>query len=165
MEIVVLLIVGGAVLIFLETVLPGLIAGILGFCCLVSGVVMSYMQFEMRTANLILAAVLIGLTAGTLLYLRFFPESRAAKVFVSKGTVGDLGVEKPELLHQTGTALTLLRPSGAAVINGRRVDVVSEGPLIEKGTPIRVILVEGSRVVVRALNDQPSVTTKEKPYA
>lgn len=167
MEIVLLLIVGGAVLIFLETMLPGLIAGILGFCCVVSGVVLAYMRFDLRTANLVLAAVLLGLTAGTLLYFRYFPESRTARLFVSKGTVGELGVEKPELLHQTGTALTPLRPSGTALINSRRVDVVSEGPLIQAGTPIRVMVVEGSRVVVRALNDTNSaiIKTKDKPYA
>lgn len=165
MEIVVLLIVGGAVLIFLETVLPGLIAGIVGFCCVVSGVVIAYMKFDARTANLVLTAVLLGLVTGALLYLRYFPESRAAKMFVSKGTIGGLGVERPELLHQAGAALTSLRPSGVALIDGRRVDVVAEGPFIERGAPIQVILVEGSRVVVRALNDQNSaIKAKDKPY-
>jgi membrane-bound serine protease (ClpP class) len=59
--------------------------------------------------------------------------------------------EKPELLQQTGTAFTQLRPAGTALINGRRVDVVTEGQLIERGTPVRVVAVEGMRVVVRAV--------------
>jgi len=37
-----------------------------------------------------------------------------------------VGAAKPELLHQTGTALTALRPSGTALIDGKRVDVVTE---------------------------------------
>jgi len=44
-----------------------------------------------------------------------------------------------------------LRPSGTAVINGKRIDVVTEGPFVERGSPIKVVEVEGARVVVRAV--------------
>ena len=84
-------------------------------------------------------------------WFKFFPQSRLAKLFISQRTVGDIGTEKPELLHQTGTAFTSLRPSGTAVINGKRIDVVTEGPFVERGSPIKVVEVEGARVVVRAV--------------
>jgi len=128
MELVVSLLVIGAILLILETVLPGAIAGVLGVCCLVAGVVI-----------------------GFVLWLRFFPESRLGRKFVSDDSVGDIRAERPELLHQTGEAFTQLRPSGTALINGRRVDVVTEGGLIERGTPIKVVAIEGMRVVVRPL--------------
>jgi membrane-bound serine protease (ClpP class) len=150
METVVTLILVGAALLLLETVLPGMIAGILGILCLVAGVVMGYATFGMRTGNLILFAVGLGLIIGTLYWIKYFPNSSMAKVFVSRQTVGDLGVEKPELLNQTGVAHTNLRPSGTAVINGQRIDVVTEGAMIERGTPIKVVAIEGMRVVVRA---------------
>jgi len=67
--------------------------------------------------------VVVGLVTGTVCWLKFFPDSRLAKVFISQKTVGDIGTERPELLDQTGTALTNLRPSGTALINGRRIDV------------------------------------------
>ena len=82
--------------------------------------------------------------------MKYFPESRFARLFISRRTVGDIGTERPELLNQSGAALTTLRPSGTAVINGQRVDVVTEGSLIEAGTPVKVVAVEGLRVVVRA---------------
>jgi membrane-bound serine protease (ClpP class) len=47
--------------------------------------------------------------------------------------------------------LTKLRPSGTAVINGKRVDVVTEGAFIEPGQSIKVVAIEGLRVVVRAV--------------
>jgi membrane-bound serine protease (ClpP class) len=150
METVVTLILVGAALLLLETVLPGMIAGILGILCLVAGVIMGYATFGMRTGNMILFAVGLGLVIGTLYWIKYFPNSSMAKVFVSQGTVGDLGVEKPELLNQTGVAYTNLRPSGTAVINGQRIDVVTEGAMIERGTPIKVMAIEGIRVVVRA---------------
>ena len=49
-----------------------------------------------------------------------------------------------------GTAHTILRPSGKAVIDGQLVDVVSQGDLIPAGTSLRVLAVEGPRVVVAA---------------
>ena len=86
---------------------------------------------------------------GVFCWLKFFPESRIAGLFISRRTVGELGVTKPELLHRTGVAITQLRPSGTAFINGKRVDVVTEGGLIEQGASIKVVAVEGLRVVVR----------------
>jgi len=151
MATVVTLILAGAALLLLETVLPGMIAGIAGFGCLVAGVLAAYLNFDVRTANLVFLAVVVGLTAGALCWFKFFPQSRLAKLFISQRTVGDIGTEKPELLHQTGTAFTSLRPSGTAVINGKRVDVLTEGPFIERGSPIKVVEVEGARVVVRAV--------------
>jgi len=150
METVVTLILVGAALLLLETVLPGMVAGILGILCLVAGVVVGYASFGVRTGNLILLAVGTGLVIGTLYWIKYFPNSTMARMFVSRGTVGDLGVEKPELLNQSGVAFTNLRPSGTAVINGRRVDVVTEGAMIERGTPVKVVAIEGMRVVVRA---------------
>jgi membrane-bound serine protease (ClpP class) len=49
----------------------------------------------------------------------------------------------------TGIALTDLRPSGIATIDGERVDVVTEGEHISEGESIEVVLDEGYRHVVR----------------
>jgi membrane-bound ClpP family serine protease len=145
------LVLVGAALLLLETILPGLIAGFLGLCCLIGGIAVGYSSFGVRVGNLILLGVGFGLLVGTLVWIKYFPESRVAKVFISRRIVGDLNVDKPELLDQTGIAQTNLRPSGAAIINGKRVDVVTEGSMIERGATIRVVAVEGMRVVVRAV--------------
>jgi membrane-bound serine protease (ClpP class) len=42
-----------------------------------------------------------------------------------------------------------LRPAGVALVNGRRVDVVTEGGLIAAGARVKVVAIEGNRVVVR----------------
>ncbi len=52
-------------------------------------------------------------------------------------------------LGRFGTAVTLLRPSGTAEIDGVRLSVVTEGEFIPEGTPVQVVMVQGSRVVVR----------------
>ena len=53
------------------------------------------------------------------------------------------------LLGATGTALSDLRPSGIAEIEGRRVDVVTSGEYLPRGETIEVISDEGYRRVVR----------------
>jgi membrane-bound serine protease (ClpP class) len=155
MEIVVILLIAGAILLALETVLPGLVAGFVGFACLVTAVVIGYTRFGAQTGNLLLFIVLAGLVAGAALWIKYFPDSRFGRMFVSQRVVGELGVERPDLVGHTGTAFTQLRPSGTALIQGRRVDVVSEGVLIPRGTPVKVVAVEGLRVVVRPLEDGP----------
>ncbi len=53
------------------------------------------------------------------------------------------------LVGQTGIAMTLLRPSGKAEINGHLVDVMSEGSFIPEGSLVEVVQCSGNRVVVR----------------
>jgi membrane-bound serine protease (ClpP class) len=151
MEIVITLLAAGVLLLLAESVLPGMIAGIIGACCLIAGLTEGYLKYGARTGNMILAGLLITLVIGFSLWLKYFPNSRAARLFISRQVVGDIGTERPALLNQTGTAFTQLRPAGTALINGQRVDVVTEGQLIERDTPIQVVAVEGMRVVVRAL--------------
>lgn len=53
------------------------------------------------------------------------------------------------LLGQVGTATSMLRPAGMAKFGDRYIDVVTEGDFIAPGTPIQVIEVEGTRIVVK----------------
>ncbi|MBT8338453.1 MAG: serine protease, partial [Desulfatitalea sp.] len=48
-----------------------------------------------------------------------------------------------------GRAATDLRPSGVAVIDKTRVDVVTRGEYIQKNTQIEVIAVRGNAIIVR----------------
>jgi len=150
MELIATLLIIGVVLMLLETVLPGMVAGIAGFCCLLAAVIVAYNQFGFQTGNAVLGGVVAALLVGMVLWVKFFPTSRMARPFVSHRVIGGTS-EKCELLHKTGTAYTNLRPSGTALIEGERVDVVTEGSMISKGTPIQVVQIEGMRIVVRAV--------------
>ncbi|HEY6169216.1 MAG TPA: NfeD family protein [Verrucomicrobiae bacterium] len=151
MTTVIILLLAGAALLALETLLPGLIAGIVGFICIVAGVAVAYVELDVHTGNRVLVITIAGLIAGFFVYLKYFPESRVAKRMISDRTIGNVDAEQTALLHQTGTALTNLRPSGTALINGQRVDVVTEGGMIEQGAAVKVIAIEGMRTVVRAI--------------
>jgi len=57
------------------------------------------------------------------------------------------------LVGREGTALSDLRPAGTAKIGGRRVDVVSRGEYLRKGSAVVVDEVAGNRIVVRERED------------
>ncbi len=54
-----------------------------------------------------------------------------------------------ELVGQSGSALSMLRPSGKAVIGGKVIDVFSEGPLIAEGAAIEVVSATANKITVR----------------
>jgi membrane-bound serine protease (ClpP class) len=64
------------------------------------------------------------------------------------------------LVGKEGKALSKLRPSGIALIDGRRLDVVTDGEYIEKDSPIRVSDVEGTRIVVTPV-EKDNTTSRE----
>lgn len=149
MALVVALLVAGMLLLALETILPGLIAGIMGVCCIGAAIVLGYLRFGFQTGNTVLAIATVGIVVGTVIYIKYFPDSPMAQLFVSKRAIGQIGNEDPSLVNQTGETFTPLRPSGMAMINGKRTDVISEGGFVEAGKAVRVVAVEGLRIVVR----------------
>lgn len=59
-----------------------------------------------------------------------------------------------ELLGKEGITNSMLRPSGIAIIEKQRYDVVSEGTVIQKDTKVKVIKVTGNQIFVRAINQE-----------
>jgi membrane-bound serine protease (ClpP class) len=53
------------------------------------------------------------------------------------------------LIGRTGETITNLRPSGIALIDDQRVDVVAEGEFVGSGKEIVVVKVEGNRILVK----------------
>jgi membrane-bound serine protease (ClpP class) len=88
-------------------------------------------------------------TAG---WLGWFGSSSNLPRGSQQPALGGKNAEKSDQLvagREKGVALSDLRPSGIASIDGERVDVVSEGEHIPEGEPIEVVLDEGYRRVVR----------------
>lgn len=53
------------------------------------------------------------------------------------------------LVGKEGVSVTPLRPAGTILIDGERVDVVTEGEFVPTDTAVTVIHVEGARIVVK----------------
>ncbi len=101
-----------------------------------------------------LAATVMASTILMAIFARFLPQTPGLKRLVLASTVGDVkeAIERDATLGvkvgTTGTAISLLRPSGKGFFDGRVLDVKSEGDFIEKDTAIRVVRIEGNVVIV-----------------
>lgn len=80
--------------------------------------------------------------------LAFLPVT-LRKTLSSKDGANAQAEELKQLIGRIGNAITDLRPSGTAQLDGRRYDVVSTGEYIEKGSKIMVTIVDGNRIVVK----------------
>jgi membrane-bound ClpP family serine protease len=81
----------------------------------------------------------------------FLPAPGGGAEPASNSVASGLGLAQDQfvaLVGRTGTAATVLRPTGTMAIEGERVDVVTEGEYLEEGAAIRVLYVQGNRVVV-----------------
>ena len=98
----------------------------------------------------IATAIVLTVIAFTLV-VRAVPQNAWAQRLALAAAQGPEYVTSADhgaLRGRTGTAVSYLRPAGIASIEGRRVDVLTEGEFIAQGTPVRVVRVEGARIFV-----------------
>lgn len=159
----ILLFIVGVGLILVEVfVIPGFgVAGILGIILMIAGLFLALAgqpQFittdDIFRAVYTLAGSLAMTIVGALALTAFLPKTRLFGTFVLKEEQKrDLGYSSHQpyqhLVGKEGIALTTLRPAGTALIDDERVDVVSDGGYIEANKPIRVVRVEGIRIIVK----------------
>ncbi|EIT85220.1 hypothetical protein A374_10770 [Fictibacillus macauensis ZFHKF-1] len=151
----------GLFLLFLEIFVPGGILGVIGLGGAVYGLVLAAGSY-----TVILSALVIALSVtviGAYFFLRVFGYNGPLKKLVlfdstsnEKGYVSSN--ERKELIGKVVLALTPLRPAGTADFNGDRLDVVTEGTFIAKGTHVKIVKVEGARIVVREVEEHNSLT-------
>lgn len=161
MELLIVTLLIGLLLVSAELFVPGGILGIIGAISLIASVVTAFGEFGPSIGTYYLIGVLLLTTIAISLTVRVAPRSKMTRsLFLREDERGyrSQGRDLSHLKGKTGLTLTALRPAGMARIEKKRIDVVTEGSLVEKGTPVRVIEVEGNRVVVRAVEDN-SITT------
>lgn len=150
----VLCLLTGVGLLVLEVFMPGFgLPGTSGIILMLAGIIMTFTNYGVAAG---LAVTLITLAvAGISITVSI---KSAASGRISKSALVLNNVIQPEenermnaLAGKEGQALTVLNPVGTAEIEGMRLSVVSEGEWIEKDARVQVMLVEGSRVVVREI--------------
>jgi len=150
----------GYLLLVLELFVPG---GILGGLAALVMLYASYLAFGIGPGWGI-GSVLLSV-AVTAVGARIFIRSRMARRFVladrdtAAWKASDEGLGT--LLGKEGRTLTPLRPAGLVEIDERRIDVVSDSELIGAGVRVRVVEVEGNRVVVEPVEESPAEEAEE----
>lgn len=153
----VLLFVLGVILIIVELIIPGMIVGIIGIFAIVFSILFSGVSLIV-TSYAIIAALLVAII-GMVVMVKIFGKKLSVfnRMVLNDSTDTEQGyvsnVNRTELLDKEAVTVTVLRPSGVAMLDGERLDVVSEGSFIDIDKKVVIIKVEGSRIVVRENKD------------
>jgi len=140
----------GILLLSLEIFVPGGILGTIGGLMIMSTIFMSLFIFE-KYGVLIAFLILVFAVGILMLWISIFPKTYLGKRVSLNDTLktAKSNDDRKDLIGAEGVALSDLRPSGFAKINGKKLDVVTSGDLIEDGKEIVVTNVEGFRIVVK----------------
>lgn len=163
----ILLFVLGLVLLLAEIfIIPGFgVTGVSGIALILVSIFLALLGsdpfLDMKTVSMAIIQLSVSLVAaltGLFLLAKFLPKSTAfSRLVLAETQTADKGfVSFPSdtnLIGKTGIAYTTLRPGGTALIDDRKVDVVADSEYIEKDKKIKVIRVEGIKVVVTAVKD------------
>lgn len=164
---IILFVLGVALLIFEVFVIPGFgVAGISGLIALALSLILSLQRFVIpefsyqweilgQNALVVLGSV-IGAILGALLLAmlvkntRFFSRlALAESQQASEGYTAQEASAVERYLNRDGVAETTLRPAGKVRLGEEVLPAESEGSFIERGTSVRVVRVDGNRLVVR----------------
>lgn len=129
---------------------PGVLGGavLLLSVLLAFGTPMIFVAMQTVASAIVLTVILFYVAT------RIFPENAWIKKLTFAGAQGADYVTSSDfssLLGKSGVAASYLRPSGVALVDGERVDVLTQGEFIHEGTPVRITRVEGARIFVEPI--------------
>jgi membrane-bound serine protease (ClpP class) len=144
----------GVVRLVIEGFTPGFgVAGIMVLLFLVASII--FRADTVQNALIMLALVILIFGLLFVLFVRSAAKGRLSRSrFVLKESIQEdaariAGDQAGQYIGRQGRTLSDLRPAGGMVLDGKRLDVVSEGEYIDKGKTVTIVRVEGPRVVVR----------------
>ena len=147
-----LVFIAGLILLAIEIAAPGFgIFGISGIIALFIGIIFAAPTFNQGIVTLLIA--LLAAVIAIPVFFKIFGRTKYMKrlVLTTEETAASgytHADRKDYLLGKTGTTQTVLRPSGSVLIDGSKTDAIADGEFIDKGVLVKVIRVEGTKVVV-----------------
>jgi membrane-bound ClpP family serine protease len=159
-----ILIVLGHLLMGSELLLPSHgISFSLGVGAIVVGIVLIFGTNASQGLITLIAVGVLMLTVGPIL-IHYWPKTPMGKRLVLNAAEEDdtmakmpVNLELEQLRGRYGRTLSALRPSGVTEFDGRRIDTMSEGPMIDPDVWVRCIDVKAGRVIVRQVERPPDL--------
>lgn len=148
--ILVLLLVGYTLVLLEVFLLPGLVVGIIGAGSVGAGCYLAWTRYGAAAGGLTIIGSFVLMVGGVIAFFKS-PWGRRTRLQTELGKEAGYTVAQKhfqELLGKEGEAASILRPAGVMMIGHERYDVVTAGEFIERGVKVRVVAVEGNRIVV-----------------
>ncbi|MBX9679628.1 MAG: hypothetical protein K2X38_12765 [Gemmataceae bacterium] len=155
----------GVVLLLAELILVTAgIAAVLGIGCLIAAVAMLFSVSTLQ-GFIVMGILLVLVPVVTPAILAFWKRTAIGrKMVLEEPGDADLSFNSLRSLQELerytgryGKAVAPLRPSGVVEFDGRRIDSISEGMMIDEGQWVRCISVQGNRVIVRQADRPPEL--------
>jgi membrane-bound serine protease (ClpP class) len=143
----------GIVLLLTEALMPGFgVAGISGAILTIVSIVLIASNFY-QVMLILVATIALTVLIVVALYKMGYGRRYLKSIILDTEQKNNEGYvstkDNKKLLGMKGIVVTPLRTAGTILLDGKKIDAVSEGEYIEKDKEVEVIKVEGSRVVVR----------------
>ncbi len=165
----ILLLIGAVGLGFLELFIPsGGVLAVLSVLALLGSLIFAFMQGAIFGLGLLLVVV-VGVPFLIWYMLKIWQVTPIGRRMLldpaeDPALMPDEEIERHKaLLGKTGTAKSLMMPSGMIEIDGERFDAVSAGMPIDPGTPVRVVHVDGINLTVRSVSPDSLQNTAAPP--
>ena len=158
------LIIIGLLLMAAELLLPTAgVAFVLGVGGVIAGIAIAFNNSSTQGVVTLIVVVVIVPSLGPVL-MHYWPRTALGKKFLLSGpeedaTIAQMPVhlELEQLRGRHGKTLSALRPAGVADFDGRRVDVLTDGTMVDAGQWVKVIDVRAGRVLVRRVDRPPDL--------
>jgi len=153
-----LLIVLGLAMLAAELFIPsGGMLFLASSLCILGGVVLTFIYGDTPTGMVTLLGVFVVVPAVASVMLYLWPRMPMGRRLIlrdrDEATARlPVNLELEGLRGRCGRARSDLRPAGAAEFDGRRVDVLGEGPMVSAGSWLRCVDVRAGTVVVRQVD-------------
>ncbi|MDI3540626.1 MAG: hypothetical protein PWP66_164 [Thermosediminibacterales bacterium] len=143
----------GIIFLLIEALVPGFgVFGILGIIGIIGSIIAASVSIEQALISLtfsFIASIII-----LFFIFRFLTRSKLFDNLIlslkqDKDSGYKVSAENQTLLGRVGTTITPLRPAGTAEFDGIRMDVLSEGGFVGSNKKVKVVKIEGSKIVVR----------------
>lgn len=148
----------GVGLLVLEAFMPGFgLPGIAGIILQIVSIALTWMgNGPLAALGMTLIVLSVDAIAVSLaLHSATKGKLSKSKIILRETESSDAGYRSNEdmevFLGKEGVTITVLRPTGMAEFDGVRLNVVSEGEFVQTGVKVRIVDVEGSRILVRTV--------------
>jgi membrane-bound ClpP family serine protease len=149
---IIFFIVIGLVFLLVEIlVTPGVVLGIIGLGFISFGVFQAYQMYGNTTGNIVLFSVGVFTVGVVLLALKSGVWTRMASTGTIEGKAKENAIDLVDV-GDLGKALSAMRPLGTGLINGKKVEVSSEGEAIEAGSQIEVIRINQNKIFIKKVD-------------
>jgi len=151
MAIILLLLVAGLILVFLEFFLPGAVLATLGVISLLASAVLVFIDYPLQWGFLYLLGVLLLVFATCKCAIWKLKHSKIRGDFYSGQDQEGYSASSfdSSLIGKEGIVSTELKPAGHIVVEGQVYQALSETGFISKGAVVKIVGGRGSHLIVR----------------